>query len=62
MKISEGSEIFFFPYDMNRVFLRGLRTLFSGVSNVVSMGDSVTVKVHMGEYSGRAYLHPPIVC
>jgi uncharacterized Fe-S center protein len=61
MKTSERSEVFFFPYDRGRAFLRGLRTLFSKVADVVSAGDSVAVKVHMGEYGGSAYLHPPIV-
>jgi len=61
MKTSERSEVFFFPYDRGRAFLRGLRVLFSKVANVVSAGDSVAVKVHMGEYGGSAYLHPPIV-
>jgi uncharacterized Fe-S center protein len=61
MKTSEKSEVFFFPYDRGRAFLRGLRTLFSKVADVVSVGDSVAVKVHMGEYGGSAYLHPPIV-
>jgi uncharacterized Fe-S center protein len=61
MKTSERSEVFFFPYDRGRAFLRGLRTLFSRVANVVSAGDSVAVKVHMGEYGGSAYLRPPIV-
>jgi uncharacterized Fe-S center protein len=61
MKTSERSEVFFFPYDKGRAFLRGLRALFSRVDNVVSAGDSVAVKVHMGEYGGSAYLRPPIV-
>jgi uncharacterized Fe-S center protein len=61
MKTSERSEVFFFPYDEGRAFLRGLRTLFSKVASVVSTGDSVAVKVHMGEYGGSAYLRPPIV-
>ncbi len=61
MKTSEGSEVFFFPYDRGRAFLRGLRILFSKVANIVSAGDSVAVKVHMGEYGGSAYLRPPIV-
>jgi uncharacterized Fe-S center protein len=61
MKTSERSEVFFFPYDMGRAFLGGLRALFSRVANVVSTGDSVAVKVHMGEYGGSAYLRPPIV-
>jgi len=55
------SEVFFSPYDRDKAFLRGLRTLFSKVANVVSAGDSVAVKVHMGEYGGSAYLRPPIV-
>jgi uncharacterized Fe-S center protein len=61
MKTSERSEVFFFPYDRGRAFLGGLRTLFPRVANVVSAGDSVAVKVHMGEYGGSAYLRPPIV-
>jgi uncharacterized Fe-S center protein len=61
MKTGESSEVSFFPYDEGRAFLRGLRTLFSRVANVVSAGDSVAVKVHMGEYGGSAYLRPPIV-
>jgi uncharacterized Fe-S center protein len=61
VKTSEKSEVSLFPYDRGRAFLRGLRTLFSRVSNVVSKGDLVAVKVHMGEYGGSAYLRPPIV-
>ena len=55
------SEVFFFPYDEGRAFLRGLRLLFSKIASVVSPGDSVAVKVHMGEYGGSAYLRPPLV-
>jgi uncharacterized Fe-S center protein len=62
MEASERSEVSSFPYDRDKAFLRGLRTLFSGVANVVSVGHSVAVKVHMGEYGGRADLRPPIVC
>jgi len=61
MKASGRSEVSFFPYDEGRAFLRGLRTLFPRVVDVVSRGDSVAVKVHMGEYGGSAYLRPPIV-
>jgi uncharacterized Fe-S center protein len=61
VKTSERSEVFFFPYDESRPFLRGLRILFPRVNNVISAGDSVAVKVHMGEYGGSAYLRPPIV-
>jgi len=61
VKTGEESEVFFFPYDRGRAFLRGLRTLFSKVADVVSAGDSVAVKVHMGEYGGSGYLRPPIV-
>jgi len=61
VKTSERSEVSFFPYDGGKAFLRGLRTLFPRVANVVSAGDSVAVKVHMGEYGGSAYLRPPIV-
>ena len=61
MNTSERSEVFFSPYDRSTAFLRGLRTLFSKVANVISEGDSVAVKLHMGEYGGSAYLRPPIV-
>ena len=61
VKTSDRSEVFFFPYDKSRAFLRGLRSLFSKVPDVVSKGDSVAVKVHMGEYGGSGYLRPPIV-
>jgi uncharacterized Fe-S center protein len=61
MKTGERSEVFFFPYEKNMAFLRGLRTLFSRVADAVSAGDSVAVKVHMGEYGSSAYLRPPIV-
>ena len=61
MKISEKSQVFFSPYDKSTAFLKGLRTLFSNVANVISEGDSVAVKLHMGEYGGSAYLRPPIV-
>jgi uncharacterized Fe-S center protein len=57
----EKNEVFLFPYDRGRAFLKGLRTLLAEVGGVVSAGDSVAVKVHMGEYGGSAYLHPPIV-
>jgi len=61
MKTGERSEVFFFPYDESRAFLRGLKLLFPKVASIVSAGDSVAVKVHMGEYGGSAYLRPPIV-
>ena len=61
MKTDERSEVSFFPYDDSRSFLRGLRTLFSRIADAVSAGDSVAVKVHMGEYGSSAYLRPPIV-
>jgi uncharacterized Fe-S center protein len=61
MKISDKSEVFFSPYDKSTAFLKGLRTLFSKVADVISEGDSVAVKLHMGEYGGTAYLRPPIV-
>jgi len=61
VKTSQKSEVFFFPYDRGRAFLKGLRTLFAKVAHAVSAGDSVAVKVHMGEYGGSAYLQPPVV-
>ena len=61
MKTGERSEVFFFPYDEGRAFVRGLRILFSKVDKFVSEDDSVAVRVHTGEYGGSAYLQPPIV-
>ncbi len=61
MNAGQKSQVFFFPYDRGRAFVKGLRSLFSRVSDVISEGDSVAVKVHMGEYGGSAYLRPPIV-
>jgi len=61
MKISERNQVFFSPYDKSTAFLKGLRTLFSNVANIISGGDSVAVKLHMGEYGGSTYLRPPIV-
>ena len=61
MKVRARSDVFFFPYGGSSTFLRGLRTLFSGVAGVISKGDSVAVKVHMGEYGGSAYLRPSLV-
>jgi hypothetical protein len=58
---SQKSEVFFFPYDRDRAFLKGLKILFAKVADAVSTGDSVAVKVHMGEYGGSAYVQPPIV-
>ncbi len=49
MKINERSQVFFSPYDKSTAFLKSLRTLFSNVANVISTGDSVAVKLHMGE-------------
>ncbi len=61
VKTNQKSEVFFFPYDRDRAFLKGLKTLFAKVAHAVSAGDSVAVKVHMGEYGGSAYLQPPIL-
>jgi uncharacterized Fe-S center protein len=61
VEVSERSEVFFFPYDERRTFLRGLKLLFSKVASVVSAGDSVAVKVHMGEYGCGTYLRPPLI-
>jgi hypothetical protein len=61
METSEGSQVFFFRYGGGRTFLRGLRVLFSKIASVVSSGDSVAVKVHMGEYGNSTYLRPPLV-
>jgi len=44
MQINERSEVPFFPYDKDKAFLRGLRTLSSRVANIVCVGDSVAAK------------------
>lgn len=61
MQAGNKTKVFFFPYSRNKAFLKELKVLFSRVAEVVSAGDSVAVKVHMGEYGGTAYLRPPIV-
>ena len=61
MNSVELSEVFLFSYGESRAFLRELRALVSKVADIISPGDSVAVKVHMGEYGGSAYLHPPLV-
>lgn len=62
METNRGSAVFFFQYDGGRAYLGGLRILFSRIANVLSRGDSVAVKVHMGEYGCSAYLRPSLVC
>lgn len=61
MAQSSESQVFFFPYGGNRSFLGGLRTLFATIAHVVAQGDSVAVKVHMGEYGCSTYLRPALV-
>lgn len=61
MDAGESSEVFFFPYSKSRGYLKELKVLFSRVADTVSPGDSVAVKVHMGEYGNTGYLRPPIV-
>jgi len=61
METGKGSEVFFFKYGGDRTFLRGLRILFSKIADVISRGDSVAVKVHMGEFGCSTYLRPPLV-
>jgi uncharacterized protein len=61
MKANGKSDVYFFPYEGSRAFLRGLKNLFPHVAAAVSEGDSVAVKLHMGEYGGSAYLRPPFV-
>jgi uncharacterized Fe-S center protein len=58
---SGKGQVFFFPYGGNRSYLGGLRTLFATIADVVARGDSVAVKVHMGEYGCSTYLRPALV-
>ena len=60
-KSDESSQVFLFRYGGERSFLGGLRVLFSKIAGVVSQGDVVAVKVHMGEYGGSTYIRPPLV-
>jgi uncharacterized Fe-S center protein len=60
-KPNKASQVFFFKYGGSRTYLRGLRALFSEIAYVVSPGDSVAVKLHMGEYGSINYLRPPLV-
>jgi len=61
MEENERSQVSLFRYGENRGALWGLRHLFSKISDVLSRGDSVAVKVHMGEYGGNTYLRPALV-
>ena len=61
MAQSSETQVFLFPYGGNRSFLGGLRTLFSEIAHVVAQGDSVAVKLHMGEYGCSTYLRPAFV-
>jgi uncharacterized protein len=61
MSSTERSDVFFFPYDTGRAFVKGLKVLFSAICDVICEGDSVAVKLHMGEYGGSGYLRPPLV-
>jgi len=57
----ETSEVFFFEYSTDGTALGGLKSLFARVAHVVSPGDSVAVKLHMGEYGCSTYLRPALV-
>ena len=58
MENSDASQVFFFKYFEGGSALRGLKNIFPRVADVVSPGDSVAVKVHMGEYGCSTYLRP----
>jgi len=61
MEDNELSQVFLFRYVGSNSALRGLKSLFSRVSYVISRGDMVVVKVHLGEYGGNTYLRPALV-
>ena len=61
MDNNEANEVFFFRYFKGGTANRGLKKLFSMVADIVSPGDSVAVKVHMGEYGCSTYLRPSLV-
>ena len=57
-----GSEILFFDYSKHNSILDGIEQHFrSTIEGSVSRGDSVAVKVHMGEYGNLTYIRPPLV-
>lgn len=57
-----GSGIIFFDYSKNGSVLDGIEQHFrSTIERAVSRGDSVAVKVHMGEYGNLTYIRPPFV-
>lgn len=58
-----SSRVYFFDYSDRKKVLDGIEALLreSGTLRVVSEGDSVAVKVHMGELGNTNYLRPALV-
>jgi len=57
-----ASRILFFDYAGKEDLLDGIGEHFRNVvERVVSPGDKVAIKVHMGEYGNLTYLRPPFV-
>jgi len=57
------SQVFFFSYKDNKNPLTGIQRLFdrSGFPGMISKGDSVVMKVHMGELGNIRYIRPVFV-
>ncbi len=57
------SEVYFFDYSKNQEIYAGIEALFkkSELPRIIKKGDSVAVKVHMGERGNRTYLRPVFV-
>jgi len=57
-----ASRILFQDYSKNGEVLAEIGKYFGGIiQDVVSRGDKVAIKVHMGEYGNLTYLRPPFV-
>jgi len=61
MYSGESSEVWFYRYFAGGTALGGVKRLFSDIAEVVSPGDSVAVKVHMGEWGCTTHLRPALV-
>ena len=56
------ADVSFFRYSKDKNILDGLENLFmNSLADVVSKGDSVAVKLHMGELGNLTYIRPAYV-
>jgi len=55
-------DVSFFRYSKGKNILEGLENLFmNSLADVVSKGDSVAVKLHMGELGNLTYIRPALL-